>query len=122
MERLVSPGVFTKENDLTFLPQGIAEIGAAFIGPFLKGPAFRPVIVQSQADLQRTFGDTTPDFYTPYAANQYLSEASTATIVRVLGLSGYDSSVYKSVVLRVTGSAGSSVLGLIHPSRLGVTL
>ena len=25
-ERIVSPGVFTRERDLSFLPQGIAEI------------------------------------------------------------------------------------------------
>ena len=27
-ERIISPGVFTRENDLSFLPQGIGEIGA----------------------------------------------------------------------------------------------
>ena len=28
-ERIVSPGVFTRENDLSFLAQGVGEIGAA---------------------------------------------------------------------------------------------
>jgi len=28
-EKIVSPGVFTRENDLSFLAQGIGEIGAA---------------------------------------------------------------------------------------------
>lgn len=122
MDRLVSPGVFTLENDLTFLPKGISEIGAAFIGPTLKGPAFRPVIVESPADFQRTFGLTSPNFYTPYAVMQYLSEASRATIVRVLGLSGYDSTLHKSYILKLSGSGGSAVLGLIHPSQVGVSL
>ena len=31
-EKFVSPGVFTRENDLSFLPQGIAEIGTAVAG------------------------------------------------------------------------------------------
>ena len=31
-ERIVSPGVFTQERDLSFLAQGISEIGGAFIG------------------------------------------------------------------------------------------
>lgn len=35
-ERIVSPGVFTREKDLSFLPQGISEIGAALIGPTQK--------------------------------------------------------------------------------------
>lgn len=38
-ERIVSPGVFTQERDLSFLPQGVADIGAAIIGPTTKGPA-----------------------------------------------------------------------------------
>ena len=46
-ERIVSPGVFTRERDVSFLPQGIAEIGAADIGPTVKGPAFTPIIVTS---------------------------------------------------------------------------
>jgi tail sheath protein len=121
-ERLVSPGVFTTENDLSFLPQGIAEIGAAFIGPTVKGPAFRPVIVESLEDYQKQFGLTSPDFYTPSAVQSYLGEAARATIVRILGLSGYDSAVNKSVRLSISGTAGTRTLALIHPSRVGVTL
>ena len=45
-ERIVSPGVFTVEKDLSFLPQGIGQIGAALIGPTLKGPAFVPTVVE----------------------------------------------------------------------------
>ena len=32
-EQIISPGVFTRENDLSFLPQGIGQIGAAIVGP-----------------------------------------------------------------------------------------
>jgi phage tail sheath protein FI len=122
MERMVSPGVFTRERDLSFLPQGIAEIGAAFVGPFSKGPAFRPVIVQSRQDFQNIFGEYTPDFYTPFAVNEYLSEASTATIVRVLGLEGYDSATARGYTLRATTGATSSVVGYLHPSRTGISI
>ena len=38
-ERIVSPGVFTREKDLSFLPEGIGEIGAALVGPTDMGPA-----------------------------------------------------------------------------------
>ena len=70
MERMVSPGVFTRENDQSFLAQGIAEIGAAFVGPTQKGPAFRPIIVESQEDYERIFGGTSPDYYTPTAVHK----------------------------------------------------
>lgn len=121
-ERLISPGVFTVERDLSFLPQGIADIGAAFIGPTLKGPAFRPVIVDSQEEFQAVFGNTTPDFYTPYAVQNYLREASRATICRVLGLDGYSNSVVESQILSIGSGSVSVPIAVIFPSRNGVTL
>jgi len=51
-ERIVSPGVFTREKDLSFLPQGIAEIGAALIGPTKKGPAFVPTIIRNFQEFE----------------------------------------------------------------------
>ena len=58
-EKIVSPGVFTREKDLSFLPQGIGEIGAVVIGPTLKGPAFLPTVVESFADFEIKFGSVT---------------------------------------------------------------
>ena len=46
-EKIVSPGVFTNEKDLSFLRAGIAAIGAAIVGPTRKGPAFVPTIVEN---------------------------------------------------------------------------
>ena len=43
-ERVVSPVVFTRERDLSFLEQGVANIGGAFVGVAERGPAFVPVI------------------------------------------------------------------------------
>lgn len=120
--RFLSPAVFSRETDLSFLPQGIGAIGAAFIGPFQKGPAFLPVIVNNNEEFINQFGDTTPEFYTPYAVKNYLREASSATIVRVLGLDGYDHTVAKGFVLNISGSGGVYPLAYIHPSRLGVTI
>ena len=55
-ERIVSPGVFTREKDLSFLPQGIDAIGAALIGPTQEGPAFVPTVVRNFAEFERIFG------------------------------------------------------------------
>ena len=41
-ERIVSPGVFTREIDQSFLPGAVAQIGAAIVGPTVKGPALVP--------------------------------------------------------------------------------
>jgi hypothetical protein len=88
-ERIVSPGVFTRENDLSFLAQGVGQIGAAFVGPFKQGPAFIPTIVRSQSEFQQIFGTPDGTYYTEYAVQNYLREAGAATIVRVGGINGY---------------------------------
>src|SRR6185312_12142717 len=125
--RLISPGVFVQENDLSFLPQGIASIGCGFIGPFDKGPAFRPVVVQNLTDFQATFGNLDSNFYTPYAASFYLSQGTNATIVRVLGLGGYDPTINQSIEIELIGSGSGGLqasrsLALIHPTEIGVSI
>jgi hypothetical protein len=84
-EKLISPGVFTQENDNSFLPSGTGNIGAAFIGTTTKGPAFRPTVVTSYQDFIDQFGDQNASTYIPYAVKSYLKSASTATIIRVMG-------------------------------------
>ena len=88
-ERIVSPGVFTQENDLSFLPVGIGEIGAAIIGRTERGRAFEPVVIRSMADFELQFGSSTAGTYVPYTVKQYIRSAGSVTIVRVLGLDGY---------------------------------
>ena len=90
-ERIVSPGVFTREKDLSFLPQGIAEIGAAIVGPTKKGPAFVPTVVRNFSEFTEMFGGLDPDLYVPFTVREYLRSAGTVTIVRVLGIGGYSS-------------------------------
>ena len=88
-ERIVSPGVFTREKDLSFLPQGVADIGAAIIGPTKKGPAFVPTMISNFSEFEEMFGELDKNYYTPYTVQQYLRSAGTVTVVRVLGIGGY---------------------------------
>ena len=112
-ERIVSPGVFTREKDLSFLPVGIGEIGAALIGQSIKGPAFVPTKVESFNEFQQKFGGLTEDSYLPYTAQSYLEEAGAATIVRVLGQSGYTA---KPLALVMSSSQGEFVGAVLHPT------
>jgi hypothetical protein len=113
-ERIVSPGVFTREKDLSFLPQGIGEIGAALVGSTVKGPAFVPTQVDSFQKFQQVFGGLTEDSYLPYTAQAYLEDAGTATIVRVLGQDGYN--LENPIALTVSSSHGSKVVAVLHPT------
>ena len=106
-EKIVSPGVFTRENDLSFLQQGVAEIGAAFIGPFKEGPVV-PTIVNSQADFETLFGIVDDTYYTPLAVQSYLREAGTATIARIAGVGGY----VETAPLLLTATSGSTTASL----------
>ena len=114
-ERIVSPGVFTREKDLSFLPQGIGEIGAALIGSAVKGPAFVPTTVSSFQEFQQVFGGLTEDSYLPYTAQAYLEDAGTATIVRVLGKDGY--TLENPIALSVSSSLGTKVVAVLHPTH-----
>ena len=102
-ERIVSPGVFARERDLSFLPQGITEIGAAIVGPTSKGPSFVPTIVRNFEEFERIFGGYDSDYYTPFTVKNYLDSAGTVTIVKVGYLGGYKVSGFNIVV---SGSSG----------------
>ena len=102
-ERIVSPGVFARERDLSFLPQGITEIGAAIVGPTSKGPSFVPTIVRNFEEFERIFGGYDSDYYTPFTVKNYLDSAGTVTIVKVGYLGGYKVSGFNLVV---SGSSG----------------
>ena len=89
-EKIVSPGVFTNEIDQSFLPAAIGEIGAAIIGPTVKGPALVPTVVTSYQDFQRKFGDSFKSgssyyqYLTSHTAEQYLRHTDKLTVVRIL--------------------------------------
>ena len=117
-ERIVSPGVFTRENDLSFLPQGVGEIGAAFIGPLKEGPSFVPTIVRTQAEFEEKFGKVDGTYYTEYAVQNYLREAGQATIVRVGGIGGYTQT--NGIAIVASGSInGRKIVGTLYSTSNG---
>jgi len=119
-ERIVSPGVFTSEKDLSFLPQGVGEIGAALIGPTDMGPAFVPTLVRNFAEFEKFFGKLNEDFYVPFTAKEYLRNAGAVTIVRVLGINGYKNdniSIMMSGSTKQSADLGSRVVAILKPSK-----
>ncbi len=92
-ERIVSPGVFTRERDLSFLPTGVQGIGAVVVGATERGPAFTPTVVTSVTEFNELFGDNTEsniNYYVPLAAREYFNGGATSlTVVRTLHLDGY---------------------------------
>ena len=126
-EKIVSPGVFTRENDLSFISQGIGEIGAVVIGPFHKGPAYVPTVVNTQSEFEEIFGTPDGTYYTGYTVQNYLREAGTVTIVKTGHVGGYKQVDPIGIVVSgslhiggVTGSAGArQLVGVLHATENG---
>ena len=99
-ESIISPGVFSRENDISFIqPQPIAA-GAAFLGPTVKGPHDQPTVVTSYNEYVRKFGDTflsaskSYEFLTSIAVKNYFTNGGqTALVTRVVTAGAYDGAV-----------------------------
>jgi len=97
----VSPGVFTREIDQSFLPSGITEIGAAIVGVTNSGPAFVPTKVRNFSEFRTVFGGYDTNLFVPYAAASYLRNGSPLTVCRVLGLDSSSTSGYGTNLISV---------------------
>ena len=90
-EKIISPGVFTKEIDASFLPAAIGDIGAVIVGPTVKGPALTPTVVNSYGEFQSKFGDVFREgngyyqYLTSHTAKNYLEHSGKLTVVRIMG-------------------------------------
>ena len=54
-EQIVSPGVFTRENDQSFITQQPVTVGAAILGPTVKGPVEAPTVVTSYSEFKNKY-------------------------------------------------------------------
>ena len=88
-EKILSPGVFTNEIDQSFLPATAGPIGAAIVGPTVKGPVLIPTVVSSYSEYVQIFGEVIESgsdsyqFLTSHTAKEYLRQGGPCTIVRV---------------------------------------
>ena len=98
--KFISPGVFLNEIDNSQLPSEPQPVGPLIIGTTQKGPAMRPVQVDSFAEFVDYFGTPTAGgdgtdvwrsgepqapTYAAYAAQAWLKNSPTINIVRLLG-------------------------------------
>lgn len=109
-EKIISPGVFTRENDLSFVQQGVAQIGAAIVGPTVKGQALVPTQVFSYSEYQALYGDSFKSgsnyyqYLTSITAKEYLKHGGPATIVRIMPIDSGNANSYTH--LDQTANAG----------------
>ena len=98
--KFISPGVFLSEIDNSQLPKVPGGVGPVIIGRTRRGPALKPVKVNSFQEFVEVFGDPVPGnegedpwrdgngllatAYAPYAAQAYLRADidSPVTVIR----------------------------------------
>jgi len=108
-ETLISPGVFLNENDLSQIQEGPITVGAALVGPTVKGPVNIPTLVRSYSDFNSKFGSlfvsggTNYEYLTSMAAYNYFEQGGESLLVaRVV------SGAYTPATAAVSSSATSA--------------
>jgi len=86
-ETIISPGVFARENDISFIAPAPTTAGAAIIGPTVKGPVEIPSVVTSYNDYTRKFGvtfesgSTVQEYLTSLAVKNYFEQGGDSVLV-----------------------------------------
>lgn len=103
-EKIISPGVFTRENDKSLVQRGIQEVGAAIVGPTVKGNPMAPTVVTSYSEYLSVFGDVFKsgsnyyEYFTSLAAKEYFNNGgNTLLVTKIISGSSYDTYASSSV-------------------------
>lgn len=100
-----SPGVVTREIDLSNYVTAEGINGGAFVGSFTWGPVLHDTVVSDELSLTNTFGKPTETNYIDwYCANDFLAYTNDLSIVRVVDQSAKNST---------TEPLGGSVSGVL---------
>jgi hypothetical protein len=123
-EVLISPGVLSRENDSSFVSKRPVTVGAAIIGPTVKGPVEIPTVVTTWNQFQSTFGTTLESgstdekknytYFTSITAYNYFANGGKSLLVaRVVSGSGTSytpatSSAINNSIASVAGSPSTA--------------
>lgn len=123
----VSPGIYTKETDLTYAVKSLGITTLGLVGETVKGPAFQPLLIENWNQFTNYFGGTNPSqfkgsgylkYEAPYIAKSYLKQSNQLYVTRVLGLSGYNAGpAWAITAYAPAGKDGKDMLIAILRSR-----
>jgi uncharacterized protein len=109
-ETLISPGVLARENDQSFITQQPVTVGAAIIGPTVKGPVEIPTVVTTYSDYLNRFGGTflsggqEYSYLTSIAAYNYFQQGGQSLLVARVASGSFTSAT--SFYPELSGSTG----------------
>ena len=125
-ETLISPGVLARENDQSFITSQPVTVGAAIIGPTVKGPVEIPTVVTSFSDFTTKFGSTldsgsqTYSYLTSVSVNNYFQNGGESILVTRVVTGSFTSAKSSPVLNNVTADTknGSFVLETISEGNI----
>lgn len=86
-EKIISPGIFTRENDQSPYRSAPIEIGAAIIGPTVKGRPLIPTLTTTYSEYEAIYGSTVKsgsyyyEYFTSIAAREYFQSGGKSLLV-----------------------------------------
>jgi hypothetical protein len=116
-EQIVSPGVFQRETDQSFITPAPVEVGAAIVGPTVKGPVERPTVVTSFADYKNKFGTTfvsaseNLEFFTSIAVQKYFANGGNSMLVTRVASGSHTSAASTDIKSNIDGSSAAKAIG-----------
>jgi len=111
MEQIISPGVFQNESDQSAYTQGPQVVGAAIVGPTVKGIPMVPTYVTSYSEFQSVFGETFKsgsyyyEYFTSLAAKDYFQNGGQTLLVTKIISGSANFSTYANASIPSFGSA-----------------
>ena len=113
-EAIISPGVYTNENDQSAVSQGPIVVGAAIVGPTVNGIPYVPTVVTTYSDYVAKFGSTfnngtsgDSEYFTSITARNYFENGGNTLLVTRITNAGTGSSALSSFASASAPSSGS---------------
>ena len=117
-EQIISPGHFLQENDKSLVTKSNPVVGAALVGPTVKGTPMVPTLVTSYSEYLSQFGDifqsgsTYYEYFTSLTAKEWFNGGGKSLLTRIIsGSSGY-STFASSIVPTVSSTLASASVSM----------
>jgi phage tail sheath protein FI len=124
VETLISPGVLARENDSSFVSKRPVQVGAAIIGPAVKGPVEVPTVVTTYNEYVNKFGTTftsgsstnqkTYTYFTSIAAYNYFANGGTSLLVSRVVTGSYLPATSSAITNDVPSSTGDPATAIAN--------
>jgi phage tail sheath protein FI len=118
-ETLISPGVLARENDNSFITQQPVTVGAAILGPAVKGPVEIPTLVTSYTDYLNKFGGAflsggqEYSYFTSIAAYNYFQQGGETMLVTRVASGSFTSATVTGGAISGSNTSASFTLKTI---------